>query len=276
MRKIILGLCMVLIVSFAAIEAKAAETILFFAPTRIEISDKSPVQEIRVTNMSSIARSYTISTENIIMSTNGVTARVENFDYSARRMIRFVPNQFEIKPGQRQIIRIMGRFAPDTADGEYHVHLNFLENLRRRDELNKTDSAPDNKAVAQAEIAYSTSIPIIVTKGEVKTDLTMSDLKLGQNADGQPELSMVLGRSGNGQGNAFVEAHYIAPDGSEVMAGVRRSVYVYREIDRRDYSFVLELLNQEQLQKGGKIKVDLYNKNVSTDKPIDTAFIPVQ
>lgn len=265
-----------MLIMFIFTEQARAETVLFFAPTRVDIVENKPVQEIRITNMSNIARAYSLSLQNLIMNEGGHTARVDNFDYSAKRMVRFVPRQFSIKPGERQVVRIMARFPEGAEDGQYHAHLEFLENVSKRAELNKDIAGKENQAKMNAQISYATAIPVIISKGEIKTEISMSDVKLGQDENsGRPNISLVLGRSGNGQGNIFIEADYIAPDGAEKKAAVRRSVYVYRELDKRNHSFLLELLNQTDLQKGGKIRVRLYNKDVSETEPVDTILLPV-
>ncbi|PCI97525.1 MAG: hypothetical protein COB14_08970 [Alphaproteobacteria bacterium] len=258
-------------VTFAPVQA---ETVLFFSPTRIDVTDQQPVQEIRVTNMSSIARSYTLSIENLIMSEAGQTMRVDNFDYSAKRMLRFVPRKFDLKPGEKQIIRIMARFPQDTADGEYHAHIEFLEDLSRREELNK-DVPSDNRAHMKAQISYATAIPVIISKGEIKTEVSMSNLILGKDKKERPEISLDLARSGNGQGNIFLEADYIAPDGSETKAAVRRTIYVYRELNLRHHRVVLELLDYKDLKSGGSVRVKLYNRDVSEQDPVDTVLVAV-
>lgn len=258
----------------ASFAPSKADTVLFFSPTRVDITDEQPVQEIRVTNMSSIARAYTLSIENLVMSEAGHTMRVDNFDYSAKRMLRFVPRRFDLKPGAKQIIRIMARFPDGTGDGEYHSHIEFLEDVSRREELNR-DVEPDNRARMKAQIAYAAAIPVTISKGEIKTDISMAGLSLGQNKDGRPEISLDLMRSGNGQGNVFLEADYIAPDGSEVKAAVRRTIYVYRELDKRNHSIVLELIEGEDLKSGGRIRVKLFNRDISEQDPVDTSFIAV-
>lgn len=258
-------------VTFAPVQA---ETVLFFSPTRIDVTDQQPVQEIRVTNMSSIARSYTLSIENLIMSEAGQTMRVDNFDYSAKRMLRFVPRKFDLKPGAKQIIRIMARFPQDTADGEYHAHIEFLEDLSRREELNK-DVSSDNRAHMKAQISYATAIPVIISKGKIKTEVSMSNLILGKDKKERPEISLDLARSGNGQGNIFLEADYIAPDGSETKAAVRRTIYVYRELNLRQHHVVLELLDYKDLKSGGSVRVKLYNRDVSEQDPVDTVLVAV-
>ena len=251
-----------------------AQTSLFFAPTRVNISQEKPVQEMRVTNMSNFARSYTLSVENISMNENGQTVRVENFDYSAKRMIRFVPRQFNIEPGGKQIVRIMARFPEGTKNGEYHAHLEFLENVQKREELNR-EVAAENRARMKAEISYAAAIPVTISKGEVKTTVGVENPNFSINERQQPTISLVLTRQGNGQGNVILEADYIASDGSEKKAAVRRTIYVYRELDIRKHDFVLELLKPEDIQKGGQIRVKLFNANISQEDPVNTILVPV-
>lgn len=253
-----------------------AETDLFFSPTRLNIDNTRPVQEIRVTNMSSIARAYSISLVNLAMTEKGQTTQVDTFDYSAKRMIRFVPRNFTIKPGEKQIIRIMARFPKDTKDGEYHAHLQFLENISKRMEINPDIKDTENKARIAAQLSYTTAIPITIAKGEIKTDISMSDHAFKKDEkSGAPLIAMMLNRSGNGQGIALIEADYIAPNGTEKKAAVRRTAFIYRELDKRHYNLKLELIEEEDLQKGGEIRVKLYNKDTSEDEPVDTILLPI-
>jgi len=240
---------------------------LFFAPTRVNLSDKNPVSEIRVTNTSSIAKAYTLELHDMVMTEEGKTARVDSFDYSAKRMIRFVPRQFDLQPGQKQTIRLMSRIPSETPDGEFHTHMEFLENVSRRQILNQEEGV-DSRAKMMGEVSYATSIPLTLSKGDIVTNLDITDLALQRDEKGKPSLSMVVRRSGNGQGNALIETDYIAPDGTVTKAGVRRKVYVYREIDARNHSFVLELLEGVTLQKGGMIKLRLFNKDKSEKDPV--------
>ena len=270
----LLTLSLLMVLTFAV--QGRAETVLFFAPTRLDITDSKPVQEIRVTNMSNIARAYSVTLHNLIMNEDGKTARVDTFDYSAKRMVRFTPRQINIKSGEKQIIRVMARFPEGTEDGEYHAHLEFLENVSKRVELNKDVVGKENQARMNAQISYATAIPVVLSKGEVKTEVSMSEVKLGRDEkSGRPNVSMALGRLGNGQGNVLLEADYVALDGEEKKAAVRRSVYVYRELSVRNHAFILELLDEADLQKGGEIRVRLYNKDVSETEPIDTVLLSI-
>ncbi|NCT40302.1 MAG: hypothetical protein GW778_01395 [Alphaproteobacteria bacterium] len=249
---------------------------LFFAPKRIYLSDKEPVTELRVTNTGNLARAYTVMVEDLIMTEEGVTARVDGFDYSAKRMVRFVPRQFTLEPGGRQIVRIMARISPDKPDGDYHSHMEFLENVSRRDELNpKDDSADGQIAKASAKISYSLAIPITVSKGEVSTRVDIGELALKFDEKGKPFIAAELLRSGNGQGNVLLDVDYIAPDGQVTKAGPRRTIYVYRELDRVKRKIAIQLIEGVQMQKGGAFKVTLFNRDISEVDPVKELTLAV-
>ena len=117
--------------------AVLADKVLFFTPTRVLLNDLDNVELINITNLSPLTRAYQVRAQDLIMTEEGVTAPVESFDLSAKRMIRYVPRQFTLAPGERQTVRVMSRIGPQTEDGEYHTHLRFLEDVTQRKELNK-------------------------------------------------------------------------------------------------------------------------------------------
>ena len=103
----------------------------------------------------------------------------------------------------------------------------------------------------------------------------MSNLVLGKDKNGRSEISLDLTRSGNGQGNVYLEADYIAPDGAEMKAAVRRTVYVYREVSVRHHRVVLELVESGDLKSGGSVRVKLFNRDTSEQDPVDTVLVAV-
>ncbi len=249
-----------------------ADTVLFITPTRVNLSDKDSVEEIRVTNMSSIARSYNLSLQNLIMTANGTTTQVDNFDYAAKRMIRFVPRQFDLAPNKTQVVRIMGRIRPDTADGEYHSHLEFLEDISKRKELNEGSGETESKMMAH--VSYATGIPVTIRKGAIDVSLGARDVKLSQNKNGQYVVSLMLERSGNGQGEAFIDTDYTGPDGKTIKAATRRTVYIYRERDERPFEYVLNVPDGQTLQKGGELKITVFNNYKAGKEPATQLTLP--
>lgn len=276
MKRIIFTALIALLFSGVYLAKSYAETALFFAPTRVEIKESKPVEEIRVTNMSDIARSYRVNLENVVMGEDGITSRVDNFDYSAKRMIRYVPRKFDLQPGERQIIRIMARYPEGTEDGEYHAHLEFLEDVGRRLEINNIDeNDAAARARAMAQVSYATAVPVILSKGAINTSVDMSDVALGKDKNGRPQITLTLHRSGNGQGSALIDVDYIAGDGTSTKVASRRIIPIYREIDIRHHQFILEGADTAALKAGGTLNVNLYGRDVSKDKPIKTVSIKI-
>ena len=76
------------------VKAPLAETVLFISPSRVFLNDHEKTAVINVTNTSEVARSYKLNIANLIMTPKGVTSEVDTFDYSAKRMLRFVPRKF--------------------------------------------------------------------------------------------------------------------------------------------------------------------------------------
>lgn len=252
-----------------------AETALFFAPTRLELNEEKPVQEIRVTNMSSIARAYIISLENLVMDETGITSRVDNFEYSAKRLLRFVPRKFDLQPGERQTIRVMGRFSDKLEDGDYHSHLEFLEDVGRRVEVNNiAEDDAEARARMMAQVSYATAVPIVLSKGEITTKVDLEGLSVDRDNGGVPRLNMSILRTGNGQAKSFIDVFY--DDGGTLKrASSRRYVPVYREIDKRQHSFTLELLDKANISSGMTLYVKLFDQRVSDSDPVKTYNISI-
>ncbi|PZP57481.1 MAG: hypothetical protein DI586_00150 [Micavibrio aeruginosavorus] len=244
----------IILTALYAIPAFASE-ILFVSPTRVNLSEKSKVAVMNVTNMSNLDRTYTVGVKDIIMLEKGVTQTVDNFDYSAKKMLRFFPRQFTIPAGQKQSVRIMAKMPADTPDGQYHSHVYFLEDSTKQSKPEVEGLAvASGQAVTSVPLAYSVMMPVTLSKGKVETSVNWIDPKISKSVKpgaqpGTYTVSMQLTRSGNGQGVAFFDVLY---DSKQI--GKRRTAYIYREIDKRDYKFDFKL--PEGIQ-GGKIQLRL-------------------
>lgn len=246
-----------------------ADKVLFFTPTRVILDDQKKVEVMNITNLSSIARAYKVTFQDQVMTAEGFTTPVDNFQYSAKRMLRYVPREFVLQPGERQTIRIMSRLRPDTAEGEYHTHIRFLEDVSKRNDINP--ERKQGEATIAAPLAYEALIPAVISHGNVNTQVDIQDVKISAQANGEYQVRLNVTRQGNGQGIAHIGTQYVATDGSKIDVTPRRTVYIYREINQRqkDYNFSLP----EGLSRGGKLEISLYDSRDKTAKPLKT--IPV-
>jgi len=263
------------VISFAATKASIAESALFLSPTRVTLDDENKVGVINVTNMSKVIKAYTISLENLIMTPEGITSQVDNFEYSAKRMLRFVPREFVLQPGERQSIRIMARTRPDTEDGAYHSHIHFLEDVAKSNELNK-DRIPSNteKGKIEVQFAYSALVPVILNHGRLTSSIGMKDHQLFWKDKAQKHLSlaMQLTRSGNAQGTAYIDTVHIADDGTHTPLSPRKTVQIYRELAARKFSYDVAL---PEGVTAGAVKISLYDSADTKSKPLDNVTLPL-
>jgi hypothetical protein len=93
-KKIILSfltLCLIVLFPITRGNAQLESSILFVAPHRIVIASHERIAVINVANKSNEILRYDLAMIDQVMNDQGLTQRRDNFEYSARRMLRFVP-----------------------------------------------------------------------------------------------------------------------------------------------------------------------------------------
>ena len=262
------------IVLLSAPSVAQAGEVLFVSPTRVTLSEQNRVAVVNISNLSDVSRTYDIKTTDIVMGKNGTTSEVDNFDYSAKRIIRFVPRRFTIDPGKRQTVRIMTRMRSDIPDGDYHVHLNFEEDPKMQGiGEDGTPNHQNGTAGMSAPLAYSTLIPVIVSHGDVSSKISMDAPKLSPAKDkvNTYNLHLTLHRSGNGQGTAVFKFEYLDPSGKTYPLGKKSTAYIYREINTRSYTRPITL--PDDVAKGGELVIQMYDANSDLATPLQTLKI---
>lgn len=230
--------------------AEEEGSILFVAPYRIVMEGKKRVDVINVANKSSQVHRYDLMLVDQVMDKNGVTRKQETFEYSAKKMLRFVPKRFTLKPGESQVVRVMVSRPAGLADGDYHSHLLFREvplNAEDREEKEKEDrekeqrtgSGDEKKKTLSFEIRtlYGIAVPVVVQHGNVQTDISFGDVKLNP-AQGEKPASLTIGfnRIGNAEASGKLSIAYIPDDPAGAAKEAVQTidpqwVRIYREVD---------------------------------------------
>lgn len=243
----------------------SAQQSLFISPSKVTLDRTDNIEVINISNLSTISRAYKVSVQDLIMTEAGFTAPVDTFEYSAKRMIRFFPRSFTLAPNEKQSIRVMFRPKPNAEEGTYHTHLRFLEDVTKRENLNKKPGK-SNEATISAPLTYESLIPVTVYYGNSTVKAGIKEGTATYNAEtGEIKIDLVVTREGNSQARAFIETDYVDANGSSTPADVTRSVAIYREITerKRDYTFKAD---PNMLDK--KLRVSIYTSK-DDEKPSD-------
>ena len=250
---------LMLVLCLPKVLAQSESSILFVAPSRVVVPPKENIAVVNVSNRSSEARRYDITVVDQVMTEEGMTRRVETFDYSAKRFLRFQPKRFTLEPGQRQVIRIMAKRPQDIAAGDYHSHILFREvPLSLVDKKQVEKQATDGKTQFEIKTLYGVAIPVIIQNGEVISDLNLGELSYVPAADGSPaHIAVELQRSGNAEASAILRVKFHREGAEPVALNGEQWVAVYREVDKVTRRIPLTALSEGQSLKGGKVVVEL-------------------
>ena len=233
-------------------------SVLFVAPHRVLIPDGEATAVLSVANNSDVPRRYDLTMVDQVMGENGITERKDTFEYSLKRMVKFVPRRFSLKPNEKQAVRVMVRRPRDLADGDYHSHLLFREvplSVKDKRDLQKERKETEKKATFEIRTLYGVAVPIVVQQGKIESDVSLGDVVLGKSekhAD-LKQLNVSFNRTGNAEAVGYLSAQYEKAGQEAVPIVEGQWVRLYREVDLVKKSFVLS--NLPPNAQGGKIVV---------------------
>jgi hypothetical protein len=213
--------------------AQSDSSVLFVAPNRLVIAPNENTTEINVSNKSDIQRRYDITILDQIMTSDGLTQRVDNFEYSAKRMLRFVPRRFTLEPGGRQVVRVMATREAGLADGDYHSHILFREvPLAIQDKKEVEEQRSDNTVQFEIRALYGIAVPIIVQAGSVVSDIDIGDVSFVPASEGtEAHLAVELVRTGNAEASGSLITRFSKGDLQDHQIA-QNWIPIYREVDK--------------------------------------------
>lgn len=254
----------------------AEGAILFVSPHRVVLSPDERTDVVSIANQSDRERKYEMIAVDQVMNENGVTQRKDTFQYSAKRMLRFVPQRVTLKPGERQVVRIMARRPADLLDGDYHSHLLFREvpNKDKTAELagkgvadDAVDAAKDKTLSFNIGTYFGVAIPVIVQSGQVESSLAMGNVALAPRLQADaPLFAMVpFTRSGNAEASGFLKIHVLDAAGTSVSSQVVW-VRAYREVDAMTRRIQVAL--PQDMPTNAKLRFDLFASDIEGAKQL--------
>ncbi|GGO73355.1 fimbrial biogenesis chaperone [Bowmanella pacifica] len=149
---------------------------LLIYPTRVSFDESARSAQITLSNTSNSVNTYRLEWAEKIANPQGGYFNVADDDVAdlpiASSMLRFSPRQVTLKPGERQIIKLMLRRPAQLAEGEYRSHLNFKALPPPK------DSSQNNATSMQINMLVSFAIPITVRQGSLDYQLNLENTEL--------------------------------------------------------------------------------------------------
>ena len=261
--------------------AQMESSILFVAPHRLVIDPSEKVEVLNVANKSEETHRYDLTLIDQVMNENGMTLRKDTFDYSAKRMIRFVPKRFTLKPGERQVVRVMVKRPDDMTDGDYHSHLLFREvplSVQDKQTLKaeRAEQNNDKKVSFEIRALYGVAVPIVVQQGKIESDMAMGDASIVPATDKEPAaLSISFNRTGNSEAAAQISASFVKDGTTEAVQLIEPVwIRIYREVSGVTRKIPLKDLPAGIKLSGGKLVLTLDKKESDTVKPLTEGTTP--
>lgn len=206
---------------------------LSVAPIQMLFSPNKSIQTFSVSNRTAQTTVHRLSLSDEVMNADGsLSPQAEGFAYSAKKMIRFSPNEIILGPGEHQIVRVMIRRPAELAQGDYHTHVLFEEQFNEavKQEAAAASATNEGQFKTKLRTLMTLGVPVMVQHGKLDGKLEMVGLvgtpKKDEHGNYTP-FQVKFKRSGNSTGVGYLTLQ--DPQGQDIMAP--RSISVYRERD---------------------------------------------
>jgi hypothetical protein len=204
---------------------------LLVSPTYVLLDSRTRSQALLLSNRGTAPETYRITIVNRLQKADGQlvdTDKPADGEGFASTIVRYAPREVVLPPDKPQTVRLLLQMPASLPDGEYRSHILFQQvpTAKATDEPG-AEVAPGITVTIRA--VFGITIPLIVRKGPLAANASLSDLHLVHLADEQSGLTFHLNRSGTRslRGDLLAEV-----DGS--LAGQLKNVNVFLSTPYRE------------------------------------------
>lgn len=234
---------------------------LVISPKRVVFEKGQRIVEVVLANRGDVEETYRVSIVNKKMQENGQLANTDTpaeGEFFAKPHLKYSPRQVVLGPKETQKIRLMSRLKADAEEGEYRSHL-LIQEVPKAEEAKQSTQDTDGLGV-NVQAIFGISLPVILRKGDLKADVSLSSPKIKKIGD-DTFLEVEVNRSGTksilGTLNVFAEDEKI---------GILKSVAVYMSNPKRVVAIRLDPKRAKNLS-GKNIRVTLGAEEKMEDAP---------
>ncbi|HHV40961.1 MAG: hypothetical protein RBR62_07470 [Bacteroidales bacterium] len=229
---------------------------LLVTPRRVVFDGSRRVMELNLANTGQEAARYNISFVQYRMTEDGAFEEITEPDpgqFFADKHLRFFPRNIFLEPSESQTVRMQVLGRERLEPGEYRSHVYFRA-VPDELALGEIDPDADTTAVSIRLIPiFGITIPVIIQVGENTTKVSILDLGLTKDEEGQTYLGFTFNRSGNMSVYGDITVTHVAPNGMETRVGIVNGIAVYTPNTIR--KFQLQLAEEGIDYQSGKLLV---------------------
>lgn len=226
---------------------------LLVAPIRVVFENGKQKEDLNLTNIGQDTAIYLMSFIQYRMMSDGRFQTLENVDSVATRAdkyLRMFPRKVVLPPGESQTIRMQYRKPADLKEGEYRSHLYF----RAEKEVTALGMKPQNVDTTQMSVSitpiFGISIPVIIRNGNLKFQITLSDVSLSAVNDSVSLLSFNINRTGDRSSYGNLRVELVPNKGQTIQIGMANGVGVYTDLNTRRFALNIRNTTGQKLING--------------------------
>lgn len=216
---------------------------------RVVLEGPKRAEVLTIINKSNTEKTYRLGWKTMVMGENtGVKAITpEDVDFNtppSKDIVKFSPRRVTIPPKSSQQIRFILRTPSDLADGEYRSHLSIrqeadVEKIRAENE--EIFTVKPGKAKVAVSLLPGVTLPVIVRKGDLTVDVSMSELRA---VDSGQTIDVAISMNRQGNKSTYGDLDFACNLGADDAYPLRstKGVAVYTEITRKNMNLRIKKL----------------------------------
>lgn len=244
-----ISLCL-LILNYQELSAQGN---LLITPRRAVFEGSVRSLDLNLANAGGDTATYAISLVQIKMTEEGGFETITDPEPGQRfadRYIRYFPRSVTLGPNEAQVVKIQLIRNNELTPGEYRSHLYFRA-VPKAVPLGEKGVVIDTTSISvRLTPVFGITIPVIIRSGETTVGITLTDLELLADKDGNPRLGFVFNRSGNISSYGDLTVEHISPGGKVTRVGVANGVAVYTPNTIRRFQLNLNMAEGVDFSSG--------------------------
>ena len=234
---------------------------LLVSPTRLAFEGKDRVKDLILINVTETTRSYRIEWQENTTDERGEYSVIvpSDLSFAASNFIRYSPRQVTLKPGERQIIKLMLRRKSNMDLAEYRSHLKITA-LPPQSDSKKNNRVSEKQGIDfKIDVLTSYTLPIIVRTKPIVSKVKIDSVSINVDENKNAFFEIDLRKQGMTSVTGELNVYWLDESGTETKVGILRGVNIFHENKRR-------LINIQWSNYQGQIRGRLRTEYVGGDE----------